>query len=530
MKQLILIVAACIQLCVVAPALGQKTRAIILADMGNEPDEEQQMVHMLMYCNEFDLEGLIAVSGKPLNSGRNDEYKSKLHPELFVELITEYGKVRDNLKLHARDWPTEAYLKGIVKSGIVHYGIAAVGDGKATEGTKLILESIKSNLTKGKLFVVVNSGSSALAQALWDLTADESIPDADKKTMIERIYVFENGAQDNSGAWIAKNYPSVTWYRSNYQTYAYGGKEAARAAGTYCWEPFHFSGRGQHAWTARHIQNDHGPLGTRYPDRGHARAFVEGGGTIAWIGLANRGLFSPWHMWWGGWGGRVSKTKHKNVVTRHKPILNGSVFKGSSFAPPETTFQDFYMHEADSEVETWKDPVHGKEFTHFQVPVWRFRRAMWNDFRARMDWCVKSFAEANHNPVAVLNGDASNSIIIMDDVAPSSRIQLSAKGSTDPDGDQLVYKWWNYKEAGTYAGTVSIPQPNSEKTSITIPADAQSGDQIHVILEVRDHEQEMASPKSDEYIPLTDYRRLVINVSRKVKTTKPKSLDLHRYE
>ena len=39
-----------------------KHRLIILADMGNEPDEEQQMAHMLMGSNEFDLEGLMAVA------------------------------------------------------------------------------------------------------------------------------------------------------------------------------------------------------------------------------------------------------------------------------------------------------------------------------------------------------------------------------------------------------------------------------------------------------------------------------------
>ena len=170
------------------------------------------------------------------------------------------------------------------------------------------------------------------------------------------------------------------------------------------------------------------------------------------------------------------------------------------------------MYEADSEVETWRDPVHDKEFTHFNVPVWRFRRAMWNDFRARMDWCVKPFEDANHNPVAVLNGDDSDSIIILDDVAPGSEIQLNAKGSRDPDGDELFLKWWTYKEAGTYEGTVFIPQPNAEKTAMIVPTDARPGDQIHVILEIRDHKAAAASPDSDEEIPLTDYRRLVLNI------------------
>lgn len=493
-------------------AFAEKTRVVILADMGNEPDEEQQMAHMLMYCNDFKLEGLIAVSGKPLNSGRNDEFKSKLHPELFHELISEYGKVRTNLMLHADDWPTETYLHEIVKPGIVHYGIAAVGDGKATEGTNLILECVKRNLSDGNLFLVVNAGSNSLAQALWDLDKDESISASDKTTMLSRIFVFENGAQDNAGAWITKNFPAITWYRSNYQTYAYGGKENARAAGTYCWEPFPFSGRGQHQWTSKHVQQNHGPLGQRYPDRGKGRAFVEGGGTIAWIGLANRGLFSPWHMWWGGWGGRVSREKHKNVMSRHPSIVNGVVFKGSSFAPAEKTLLDFMVYEADSEIETWTDPVHGTEFNHFQVPVWRFRRAMWNDFRARMDWCVLPFGEANHNPIAVLNGDSSDQILIEKRTTPGTTIQLNAGGSSDPDDDELYYRWWHYREAGTYSNSVTIQQPHVSNTTFVVPEDAQPGDEIHIILEVRDHRQEMASPDSDDYIPLTDYRRLVIQL------------------
>ena len=56
-------------------------------------------------------------------------------------------------------------------------------------------------------------------------------------------------------------------------------------------------------------------------------------------------------------------------------------------------------------METWTDPVHGEEFNSHDVPVWRFRRAMFNDFRARMDWCVKPYDQANHNPVAAFNGD-----------------------------------------------------------------------------------------------------------------------------
>jgi hypothetical protein len=64
-----------------------RARLIILADMGNEPDEEQQMAHLLVCCNEFDVEGLIAVTGKYLRPEDKNPYRQKLHPELFTRLI-----------------------------------------------------------------------------------------------------------------------------------------------------------------------------------------------------------------------------------------------------------------------------------------------------------------------------------------------------------------------------------------------------------------------------------------------------------
>lgn len=47
---------------------------------------------MLACSNAFDLEGLIAVTGKFLRPGHNNEYKSRVHPELFHEL-TDYRRI-----------------------------------------------------------------------------------------------------------------------------------------------------------------------------------------------------------------------------------------------------------------------------------------------------------------------------------------------------------------------------------------------------------------------------------------------------
>ena len=119
-----------------------------------------------------------------------------------------------------------------------------------------------------------------------------------------------------------------------------------------------------------------------------------------------------------------------------------------------------------------------------------------------MDWCIKPYVEANHPPRAALNG-ASEPVIAIRDAAPGEAIALDASGSRDPDGRPLAFRWSCYPEAGTYAGDVKIPDADAAETAIRIPDDA-AGAEIHVILDVRN-----LCPEA----PLSDYRRLVLNVS-----------------
>ena len=66
-----------------------------------------------------------------------------------------------------------------------------------------------------------------------------------------------------------------------------------------------------------------------------------------------------------------------------------------------------------------------------------------NDFVARMDWTIKPYREANHPPVPKLGHPAELT------ARAGERVDLSAEGSTDPDGDALSYEWFCYAEAGT---------------------------------------------------------------------------------
>ena len=81
-------------------------------------------------------------------------------------------------------------------------------------------------------------------------------------------------------------------------------------------------------------------------------------------------------------------------------------------------------------------------------------------------------------------------------------MKLSAQGTSDPDGDTLEYRWWQYREAGSYAGTIEIRKAGEQDASFTVPGDAGKGKTIHIICEVTDN----GTPQ------LTRYQRVVVEV------------------
>lgn len=462
----------------------QKHRLLILADMGNEPDEVQQMLHMLMYNNEFDLEGLIAVTGKYLNPKSEEFHRRVLHPELFFQLIDGYEKVLPNLKQHATGWAEPDYLRSIVVSGQTGYGINAAGPGLTSPGAELIKQVLLKDDPR-PVYIVVNAGSNTLAQTLIDFRA--KLTDKELEAIIEKMIVYENGAQDDAGAWIAHEFPTIHWIRSNYQTYGYMGGKGPNVC-----EPFEHNGVGQHEWAKEHIQTNHGALGDRYPDRiFHDKVWtLEGGGTTPWLGLITRGLYDPLHPHWGGWSGRYTAEKEKNVLSRHKDI-----------APVDETHAPFYVF-TDAQ-ESWTDPVGGETYDSEFAAIFRWRRHILQDFQARMDWCVQPREKTNHNPIASING-LEERVIMQKTVNPGEKLEFDASASSDPDKEQTIgFSWWIYAEAGTYKGALKLKGANSEKLSTKIPKDA-AGKEIHLILDVYD---------DSDIAVMHDYRRIVLNVS-----------------
>ena len=229
------------------------------------------------------------------------------------------------------------------------------------------------------------------------------------------------------------------------------------------------------AWLKEHIRENHGPLGELYLPW----LYIMESDSPSFMILINNGLGSRTSPGYGGWGGRYA---YKRIASGNGPIWTNT--------RDTVTLPD------------------GKTYTSDQATIWRWRVAYQHDFAARMDWCVKDPSEANHNPVVVVEKDETKNVI-RKQVRSGDSIKLSAKGTNDPDGDNLTYRWFHYSEASSdladfrQAWKVKIAGDNTEDVSIVVPKEMPRGRKdIHIILDVSDN----GEPS------LHAYRRVVLSV------------------
>ena len=450
-----------------------RPRIIVTTDITNEPDDQESLIRLLLYANDFSIEGLIGSTG----------VWKVCEPATHVihECIDQYAEVHKNLLLHDENYPTAEYLHGITVTGNTAYGMSAVGF-RPSQGAKLIIAAADKEDPR-PIWLLAWGGANTIAQAIW--TVQQTRTAADLERFISKIRVYDLAAQDDAGAWMAKTFPELfiirnmvafkgmsNRYSSNAWDYTRGGDESVVTR----------------EWVREHIQENHGPLGELYPDALH----IWEGDTPTYFYLMPNGLNDPEQQWQGSWGGRFTRKKQKNVNIKIQEYGGADCSKGCFVN--ELPYLDYWMYVEDSDKWTYQDTT----YENVWCSIFRWRTDFQNDFAARMDRNLKTFDEVNHNPVAVLNGDTTKKVIYKDAI-PQATVNLDATGSYDPDKDALFYDWWIYKEAGTCNKEIKINNSTERIASISIPDNAK-GD-FHVILTLRDD----GSPS------LTSYRRLVIN-------------------
>ncbi|MEY2881276.1 MAG: hypothetical protein RLZZ15_3656 [Verrucomicrobiota bacterium] len=471
MRAILLLALVTAVSCVPFLAAAERPRVFVLTDIENEPDDAMSLVRFLAYANQWDTEGLVATTSV--------HQPRRVAPERIRRIVEAYGKVRDNLALHEPGFPTAAQLLAVVSEGRTDFGMNAVGLGMDSPGSELLIRAADHDDPR-PLWVPIWGGPNVLAQALWKIRATR--PPAALADFVERLRVYAISDQDDSGPWLRRTFPKL-FYIASPGLHAGGAYHHATWSGI-SGDKFHgrFSGADfalvDNPWLDANIRRK-GPLGAEHP----TTTFLMEGDTPSFLNLIANGLSDPDHPDWGGWGGR-----YELYLPRTQKW----------FAAPET--RPLWADASDEVLGTdgqWHQSNH--------ATIWRWRAAMQNDFAARMDWTIKPYAAANHPPVVKL-GHAANLT-----AKPGARVDLSAAGTIDPDGDALTYEWFYYPEPGTLAMSnarsgqpLKIEDADKPNAWFTVPTTrVLRYGTMHLILAVTDR----GTP------PLTRYARVIVDAA-----------------
>ncbi len=424
---------------------SRKPRVIATTD--GEVDDRSSMIRFLLYACDFDVVGIVQVNSRFQKNGHSDK-------KWIEAQLDAYERILPNLRKHNSDYPDTESLRRVVRVGNENskdlYVAPPDMQTKDTPGAQLIIDTLLDDDPR-PVHVLSWGGANTTASALWKLKTEYPLDKFEYAASRIRIYCI--WYQDGGGKWIQENIPQA-YINEAYRwdnVWDYESHDNARAKGKLSSNPPEIQEYMKPAWLDVNVKVGHGPLGAMTPQK-----YISEGDTPSFLHLVNNGLEAHRDYTLGGWGGR------------------------SAYDDPK-----FPNHLTDNKLE--EDGNRNKMY-------WRWVPAAQNDFAARMDWCVKDFKEANHAPVAKVNGPYQR------EVKPGETVKLTAT-ATDPDGNKLTSKWWQYADADSAKAAVTIVNSESlDKASFEVPNEP--GKQIQIILEVTDN----GTPS------LVGYQRIIFNI------------------
>ncbi len=480
------------------PGQAQHNRPRTIVTTDGEVDDQDSFIRFLLYSNEMDIEGLIYSSSQwhYKGDGKGTKFISEMEStkarygeltslrwpgeEWMEELIDKYALVHPSLLRHDKNFPHPDYLKSIIRVGNIEFEGEMLKD---TEGSDFIKEILLDE-NPDPVYIQIWGGTNTVARALksieeeyketqeWDAVYEKVSAKAILYTVLDQDATYRK--------YIAPNWPTIRVFYNSAQFWSFA----------YLWPrvvPDPLKPYLEGKWFRENILENHGPLLAHYytwgdgrqiendPEHDHGQMkaaekygrkqydFISEGDSPAYFFLLDVGLRSMENPAYGGWGGR--------------------------------------MVPAPGNPHRWEDGKHVMDFNFYTdkeddaFPQTRWINVLQHDFAARADWCVLDYPEANHAPKVSMKSP-------LDILAEAGEIVSLAGEAIDPDGDSLNFRWWQYGEAGSYSGTLTLPESNSSTISFTVPKDAQAGDEIHIIMEVND----TGAPS------LTRYGRSIITV------------------
>ncbi|HEX5104571.1 MAG TPA: nucleoside hydrolase-like domain-containing protein [Pirellulaceae bacterium] len=423
---------------------ADRLRLIVETDAGGDPDDEQSLVRFLLYTNEWNVEGIIANRPK----AREGENKNTERTGLGIvrRQIKAYGECYGKLGQHDQRFPQPEDL--------LQRAVAGYDD--VDDGVKLVIEAVDRDDPRPVWFLNWGTDNGA-AESCLKRALDRVLAERGKEGYARFKRKLRLASDDQFDEHTTKLEPPFPLWVDTFRP-PRDGKRWYHRFSKLTREADGFD-------IERDVRTGHGPLGALYPSNTTHRQ--KEGDSPTFIYLIPTGLSDPEHPTWGGWPGRYGPhDEHPG-----KPYYWANL----------------------------EDAWQGK--TNRDNTLLRWAAAIQNDFAARMDWCVRDFADANHPPQPKVAGELVRSM------KPGERITLDALATTDPDGDPLDFAWFFYPESTGYTGELpKIDGSDASRPSFVAPArpaTAKEPAELHLILAVTDRGEP----------PLTRYARLMLEMN-----------------
>lgn len=504
-----------------------RPRVVVTTDP--ELDDSNSLVRYLLHATDFRTEGLIYASsgfhwkgdgtGKTWSVPNREYFRFGLNlcpceswrwapDERYIDDAVEtYRKVYANLRTHDPRYPAPAELESKIRWGNVEFD----GDiSKDTPGSDLI-KSLLLDDDPGPIYLLAWGGQSTIARALKSIQQQyegtarwQSI----REQVSRKAILSPSGDQDDTYAkYIRPNWPDIRGLPAGTGgvALAYGAGAAASAENAIFYSA---------DWTRANISS-RGALGALYRVWGDGKQMVKGdifdyfglsgytvpqlramgyivwtpprpkgefigeGDTFTYLNLVDNGLLGYQDGTPGGWAG------HGIMVAA------GDSTRRAASGTPAFSYEDFLRSVERAAAAGDVGPA-----ARPPSPDPNFTPAAQNALAARMKWSVTpAYAGANHEPTVSIRGSSRVS------ARPGETVRLEG-ATSDPDGNAVSVRWWQWRDVGTYPSGVSFSNATSLATSMQVPADATAGQTIQVILEATD----------DGTPALTRYRRVVVTV------------------
>ena len=494
-----------------------KIRTIITQDA--EVDDQNSLRHFLLYANEVELQGIVQTSSKfhwigkegavkPQHETKDDFSNISEQSGPFDQpyrwpgtdwmwrQIDDYEKDYPNLIKHADGYPTPDELRAITKVGNIGYE----GEREApSEGSDLIKNRILDEDPR-PLYLQVWGGTNTIARALMDIEIEYSCtPDwkelHDKIT--KKVIITACGEQDQAyREYVAEVWPGIPFIKTlQMNSYAYpwysmpegDSKDTLRAKFMkneilsrnsalikgYCtWmDGKHYEGEKSRSQFGSNpnILNEWYCKDRGFEDPAPYDFLSEGD--------------SPTFFAFFNWGFRTLEDfRYGGIIGRYEPVQGEYNSKGEALNLWNVCLENY----------TGRD-----EKQYCVESMWQYVADIQRSFAARAAWAENgNYAECEHEP----------SLEITEGVDMTARagdhVMLHAKAFS-PDGADVTVSFRTYPEASSDCAKDVIINQNNSDADIEIPANANLGDKIHIIVKA----------ETQSHYKLVHYQQVIITVN-----------------